>query len=140
MTKFLKFNLKKNLLRIQNHLTNFSQTWRKASLGQGDSSNRRHENVNIGEWHGFSICNVALDLVYGKKKNWDGEIVDCVTCCCHPSRGWSCSLSLNLHDNEDSTTSRLIRLQPSSVAVLFNPKGKLSVHLKGPIVNKLNFI
>ena len=35
------------------------------------------------------------------------DVLDtCVTCCGHPTKGWSCSLWLNMHDHErDSTVS-----------------------------------
>ena len=49
---------------------------------------------------GFSICTVALPCIRSKN-NWDGEIVDYITRCCHPLKGGLCSLSLNLHDNEN---------------------------------------
>ena len=66
--------------------------------------NNRHENVNMGDGRiGFGICTVALPCLLSKN-SWEREIVDCITCCCHPSKERACSLSLNFHDNEDDST------------------------------------
>ena len=65
---------------------------------------------------------LQLYLVYGPKKLGSEAprlykvlTLDCITCCCHPSNALSCSLSLNLHNNEDHSSP-----SPEKVVLQYN--------------------
>ena len=71
-------------LLLQNHCANFNQTWRKASLGKGDSNlfQRRATSFSKGDnyeiakihWHNlkifFSITNEPISTKFGTKHPW----------------------------------------------------------------------